>query len=106
MGMDPIKSPLPNPFNTERRKSPESLTGFHACELGTELQLLFWNDFCHHADCILVCVNFPQLKAFHFYSITIPVISNFDILCPGVIGGILTQVYCTLTVVIYHILIL
>ena len=85
MGMDPIKSPPPNPFNIRRRKSPESLTGFHAKELGTKLQLLLWNDFCHHGGRILVCVNLLQLEVFHFYSITNPMISNFFMPCPGVI---------------------
>ena len=61
---------------------PESLTGFHACELGTELQLLFWNDFCHHVDCILLCVNFLQLKVFHLCSIMNPMIFDFNFLYP------------------------
>ena len=64
MGMDPIKSPSPDPFNIKRRKTLESLTGFHAYKLGTELQLLLWNDFCHHVGCILVCVDLLQLKHF------------------------------------------
>ena len=106
MGMDPIKSPPPDPFNIGMRKSPESLIGFHACELGTELQILLWNDFCHHVGCILVYVNLLQLEAFHFCSITNLVISDFNMLCPRVIGGILAQVYCNLTTAIYHILIL
>ena len=76
MGMDSIKSPPPDPFNIGRRKSLESLTRFHANELGTELQLLLWNYFCHHGGYILICVNLLQLEAFHFYNITNPVISN------------------------------
>ena len=87
MGMDPIKSPPPDPFNTGRRKSPESLTGFHASELGIELQLLLWNEFCHHVVCILVCVNLIQLETFHFCSITNLVVSNFNMICSGVTGG-------------------
>ena len=90
-GMNPIKTSPPNPFNTGMRKSPESLTGFHTYELGIELQLLLWNDFCHHVGCILVYVNLLQLEVFHFYSITNPVISDFNMLCSGVIGGILAQ---------------
>ena len=101
-----IKSPPPDPFNIGMRKLPESLIGFHDCELGTELLLLLWNDFFHHVGCILVYVNLLQLEAFHFYSITNPVISDFNMLCPRVIGGILAQVYCNLTIAIYHILIL
>ena len=109
MGMDPIKSPPSNPFNTGRRKSPESLTRFHIREFGTEPQLLLWNNFCHHVGCILVCVNLLQLEAFHFFSITNLMIYDFNMLYPGVIGGILAQVaqvYCTLTIAIYHIPIL
>ena len=106
MGMDPIKSPPPDPFNTGRRKTPESLIGFHACELGTELELLPYNSFHHHVSYILTCVDLLQLKSFHFCSIMNSMIFDFNLICLRVIGGIFAQVYCTLVVAIYHILIL
>ena len=106
MGMDPNKSPPPDPCQNGRRKTHKPLAGFHASEHRTKLHLLLWNDFCHHVSCILVCVNLLQLESFLFCSITNPVISDFNMFCSRVICGILAQVYCTLTVAIYHILIL
>ena len=106
MGMDPNKSPPPDPCQNGRRKTHKPLAGFHASEHRTKLHLLLWNDFCHHVSCILACVNLLQLESFLFCSITNPVISDFNMFCSRVICGILAQVYCTLTVSIYHILIL
>ena len=106
MGMDPNKSPPPDPCQNGRRKTQKPLAGFHASEHRTKLHLLLWNDFCHHVSCILVCVNLLQLESFLLCSITNPVISDFNMFCSRVICGILAQVYCTLTVAIYHILIL
>ena len=101
MGMDPNKSPPPDPCQNGRRKTHKPLAGFHASEHRTKLHLLLWNDFCHHVSCILVCVNLLQLESFLFCSITNPVISDFNMFCSRVICGILAQVYCTLTVAIF-----
>ena len=99
-------SPSKPMHTTEGRSHLGSLVGSHANKLGTELQLLPWNNFRHLINCILTCVNLLQLEAFHFCSITNPVISDFNMLFPLVISGILAQVYCTLTITLYHLLFL
>ena len=76
MGMDPNKSPPPDPCQNGRRKTHKPLAGFHASEHRTKLHLLLWNDFCHHVSCILVCVNLLQLESFLFCSITNPVLGD------------------------------
>ena len=102
----PSNLPLHTMHVTEGRNHLGSLVGSHASELGIELQLLPWNNFCHHVNCILTCEDLLQLESFQFYSIMNLMISDFNMLCLGVIGSILVQVYCTLTITIYHILIL
>ena len=56
MGMDPNKSPPPDPCQNGRRKTQKPLAGFHASEHRTKLHLLLWNDFCHHVSCINSCL--------------------------------------------------
>ena len=62
MGMDPIKSPPRDPFNTIMMKSLESLTGFHAwVGAWNKTPLLLSNDFCHYVGWILLSFSLAYL---------------------------------------------